>query len=119
MRMLPTGASDVRGVEGGGSIRRRLDPEVPVLATSTEGSPAVFIVGVVAICVFLFLLALLAPRVSRGPQRAVDRGFGGGARAASHAPGPLGRWLPKPFRSSQRAADKSAAAGRKAHRKVS
>jgi hypothetical protein len=76
------------------------------------------IVAVVVICVFLFLLALLAPRLSRGPQRAVDRGFGGGARAAGHAPGPLGRWLPKPFRSSQRAADKSAAAGRKAHNKV-
>lgn len=77
------------------------------------------IVGVVAICVLLFLLALLAPRLSRKPQRGIDRGFSGGARAASHAPGPLGRWLPKPFRSSQRAADKSAAAGRKAHHKVS
>lgn len=77
------------------------------------------IVGVVAICVLLFLLALLAPRLSRKPQRGIDRGFSGGARAASHAPGPLGRWLPKPFRGSQRAADKSAAAGRKAHHKVS
>jgi hypothetical protein len=79
----------------------------------------VFILGVVAICVVLFLLALLVPRLSRRPQRAVDRGFGAGARAASHAPGPLGRWLPKPFRTSQRAADKSAAAGRKAHQKAS
>ncbi len=78
-----------------------------------------FIVAVVAICVVLFVLALLAPRLSRKPQRAVDRGFGGGARAASRAPGPLGRWLQKPFRSSQRAADRSASAGRKAHRKVS
>lgn len=77
------------------------------------------IVAVVAICVLLFLLALLAPRLSRGPQRAVDRGFGGAAQAAGHAPGPLGRWLPKPFRSSRRAADKSAATGRKAHHKVS
>jgi hypothetical protein len=76
------------------------------------------IAGVVAICVVLFLLALMAPRLSRKPQRAVDRGFGGGARTASHAPGPFGRWLPKPFRSSQRAADKSAAAGRRAHNKV-
>ena len=76
------------------------------------------IVGVVVICVILFLLALLAPRLSRKPQAAVDRSFGAGARAASHAPGPLGRWLPKPFRSSRRAADKSAAAGRKAHHKV-
>jgi len=78
-----------------------------------------FIVGVVAICVLLFLLALLAPRLSRGPQRVVDRGFGGAAQSAGHAPGPLGRWLPKPFRSSQRAADKSAATGRKAHHQVS
>ena len=77
------------------------------------------IVAVVVICVVLFVLALLAPRLSRKPQSAVDRGFGVGARAFSHAPGPLGRWLPKPFRSSQRAADKSAAAGRKAHHKVS
>jgi hypothetical protein len=77
------------------------------------------IVGVVAICVVLFVLAFLVPRLSRKPQHAVDRGFAGGARAASHAPGPLGRWLPKPFRSSQRAAVKSAAAGRKAHHKVS
>jgi hypothetical protein len=78
----------------------------------------VLIVGVVAICVILFVLALLAPKLSRKPQAAADRGFGAGARAASHAPGPLGRWLPKPFRSSQRAADKSASAGRKAHHKV-
>ncbi len=77
------------------------------------------IVGVVAICVLLFLLALLLPRLSRGPQRAVDQGFGGAARAAGHSPGPLGRWLPKPFQSSRRAADKSAAAGRKVHHKVS
>lgn len=78
-----------------------------------------FIVGVIAICVVLFVLALLAPRLSRKPQRAVDRGFGAGARAASHAPGSLGRWLSKPFRTSQRAADRSAAAGRKAHEKAS
>jgi len=77
-----------------------------------------FIVGIVAICIMLFLLALLAPKLSRRPQRAVNRGFGAGARASSHAPGPLGRWLPKPFRMSQRAADKSAAAGRKAHQKA-
>jgi hypothetical protein len=78
----------------------------------------VFIIGVVAICVMLFALALVAPRLSRKPQGAVDRGFGAGARAAGHAPGPLGRWLQKPFRSSRRAADKSASLGRKAHRKV-
>lgn len=76
------------------------------------------IAGIVAICVVLFLLALLLPRLSRKPQRAVDESLGASARAASKAPGALGRWLPKPFRSSQRAADKSAAAGRKAHSKI-
>jgi hypothetical protein len=78
----------------------------------------VTIFAIAAICVVLFLLALVAPRLSRKPQSAVDRGFGAGARAASKAPGPLGRWLPKPVRASQRAADKSAAAGRKVHHKV-
>lgn len=83
------------------------------------GRPLFMIIaGVVAICVVLFLLAVLAPRLSRGPQHAVDKGFGGSARFASRAPGPLGRWLPKPFRTSRRAADKSAAAGRKTHRKI-
>lgn len=75
--------------------------------------------GIVAICIVLFLLALLVPRLSRKPQRAVDRSLGLGAQAAGHAPGPLGRWLAKPFTASRRAADKSAAAGRKAHQKVS
>jgi Family of unknown function (DUF6411) len=78
----------------------------------------VLIAGVVVICVVLFLLALVLPRLSRKPQRAVDKSFGASARTAAHAPGPLGRWLPKPFRASQRAADKSAAAGRRAHSKV-
>lgn len=77
-----------------------------------------FIAGVVIICVVLFVLALLFPRLSRRPQRGVNRTFGVGAQAVSHAPGPLGRWLPKPFRTSQRAANKSAAAGRKAHQKA-
>ncbi|MGH3007839.1 MAG: DUF6411 family protein [Gaiellaceae bacterium] len=58
------------------------------------------------------------PRLSRKPQTAVDRSFGGAARAVGKAPGALGRWLAKPFRSGQRAADKSAAAGRKAHSKI-
>jgi uncharacterized protein DUF6411 len=79
----------------------------------------VLIIGVVAICIILFVLALLAPKLSRKPQAAVDRGFSAGVRASSRAPGPLGRWLPKPFRSSQRAANKSASAGRRAHHKIS
>lgn len=77
-----------------------------------------FILGVVALCVILFVLALLAPRLSRKPQTAAERPFGKGAQAASHAPGILGRWLPKPFRTSIRAMDRSAAAGRRTNRKL-
>ena len=73
---------------------------------------------VVAVCVVLFVLALLAPRLSRKPQGTVDRSLGVAARASSHAPGPLGRRL-APFRSSQRAADRSASAGRKIRKKIS
>lgn len=72
-----------------------------------------FILGIVAVCVVLFLLALLAPRLSRRPQNAVDSGLGAAARAGSKAPGPLGRFLSRSFATSRRAADKSAAAGRR------
>jgi Family of unknown function (DUF6411) len=68
---------------------------------------------IVVICILLLVLGFLAPRLSTKPQRGVDRVFGTGGRAAGHAPGPLGRWLRKPFSSSQRAADKSASAGRR------
>jgi hypothetical protein len=76
------------------------------------------IAAVIALCILLAILAFLAPRLSRGPQRAADKTFGAGARGASHAPGKLGRWLAKPFTKSQRAADKSAAAGRKGRAKL-
>ena len=77
-----------------------------------------FIVGVIVICVVLFVLALLWPRLARKPHAATNRVLGGGAAAASHAPGFLGRWLPKPFRTSQKATTKSTGAGAKAHRKI-
>jgi uncharacterized protein DUF6411 len=70
------------------------------------------------ICIVLLILAFLAPRLSRGPQRGVDKAFGTGARGASHAPGRLGRWLSKPFTTSERAADKSASAGRRGRSKT-
>jgi Family of unknown function (DUF6411) len=73
---------------------------------------------IVGICVLLLVLGFLAPRLSRHPQRGVDKALGGGARAGSKAPGPLGRLLPKPFRSSRKAADKSAATGRRARREI-
>jgi len=77
-----------------------------------------FIAGVIAICVVLLILAFLAPRLSSHPQRGVDATFGAGARGAGKAPGKLGRWLSKPFRSSRKAADKSAGAGRRGRAKM-
>ena len=74
--------------------------------------------AVIAVCVVLLVLAFLLPRLSRHPQRGVNRVFGGGARAGSKAPGPLGKLLSKPFRKSNQAADKSASAGRRARDKL-
>lgn len=71
------------------------------------------IAGIVVVCVVLFLLALLLPRLSRGPQRGVGKSLGAGARAGRKAPGPLGWILSKPFSSSRKATDKSAGTGRK------
>lgn len=74
--------------------------------------------AVIAVCVVLFVLAVLAPRLSRGPQRASQSAFGAGGRGASKAPGPLGRWLSKPFHKSSRAAGRSAGAGREVRDKL-
>jgi Family of unknown function (DUF6411) len=74
--------------------------------------------AIVAVCVLLLILGFLVPRLSRRPQRGVDRALGAGRRGASHAPGPLGRLLPKPLRTSQKAADRSAAAGRRVRAKA-
>ena len=76
------------------------------------------IAGVIAICIILLVLAFLAPRLSSKPQSGVNRVFSTGGHAAGKAPGPLGRWLRKPFSSSQKATNKSAAAGRKGRSKM-
>jgi hypothetical protein len=73
---------------------------------------------IIGVCLLLLVLGFLVPRLSRGPQRGVDRTLGAGQRAGARAPGPLGRLLAKPFRSSQRAADRSAATGRRARREL-
>lgn len=72
------------------------------------------IVGIVALCVVLALLAFLVPRLSHHPQRGAQRTLGAGARAGGKAPGFLGRVLSKPFRSSSKAAGRSGSAGRRA-----
>jgi hypothetical protein len=73
---------------------------------------------IVAVCVVLLVLAFLVPRLSRGPQRGVDRTLCGGQRAGGSAPGPIGRLLQKPFSSSRKATNKSASSGRKGRRKM-
>lgn len=73
---------------------------------------------VVAICIVLLVLAFLAPRLSRHPERATHKAFGGGGRIANLAPGQLGHWLAKPFHSSSKAAGRSADAGRKGRGKL-
>ena len=72
------------------------------------------IAGVIAVCILLAILGFLLPRLSDHARRGVDKGFSTGARAGSKAPGPIGRLLSKSFGTSQRAADKSHTAGKKA-----
>ena len=69
-------------------------------------------------CVVLLVLGFLVPRLSRYPQRGVDRTLGAGQRAGGAAPGPLGRLFQKAFGTSRRATNKSAAAGRRGRGKL-
>ena len=76
------------------------------------------IVGIIAVCVVLLVLAFLVPRLSQGPQRGVDKTLGVGQRAGGAAPGFLGRLLQKPFSSSRKATNKSGNAGRRGRGKL-
>ena len=73
---------------------------------------------VVAVCIVLLILAFLAPRLSRYPERGVEKTYGAGGRAAGKAPGRLGRWLRKPFDSANKWSGKSASAGRRGRSKL-
>jgi hypothetical protein len=73
---------------------------------------------VVAFCIVLLILAFLFPRLSRGPERGGEKVAGAPTKVTSKAPGKLGHWLSKPFRTSQRAIDKSAGTGRKGRSKM-
>jgi hypothetical protein len=77
------------------------------------------IAAIAVVCVVLLVLAFLAPRLSRHPQRGVNKTLGVGERAGGLLPGSLGRWARKPFSSSRRAANKSASAGRQGRGKLS
>lgn len=72
---------------------------------------------VAAICILLLILGFLAPRLSSKPQHGVNRVFSAGGNTAGKTPG-VGRWLRKPFDSSNKAANKSASAGRKGRSKM-
>ena len=73
---------------------------------------------IIVVCIVLAILAFLLPRLSRHPQRGVDKTLGTGQRAGGSAPGPLGRLLQKPFSSSRKATNKSASKGRRARDKL-
>ena len=73
---------------------------------------------VVAFCVLILILAFIAPRLSRHPERGGQKVLGFGSRGAGKAPGPLGRWLRKPFTTSQKAVAKSGSAGRRGRSKM-
>ena len=74
--------------------------------------------AIIAFCILLFLVAILAPRISRHMERGGAKPLSMGQRGASKAPGPLGRWLQKPFGSSRKAVHKSGAAGRRTRSKL-
>ena len=74
--------------------------------------------AVIALCVLLFLAAIIAPRLSRHPERASHKVLGMGGRGAGKAPGKLGTWLAKPFHKGSKAAGKSADKGRDVREKL-
>jgi hypothetical protein len=76
------------------------------------------IAGIIAFCVLVFVIAILAPRISHHVERGGDAPLRGGQRAAGEAPGPLGRWFQNPFGSSRKAVHKSGSAGRKTRFKL-
>ncbi|MGR8009187.1 DUF6411 family protein [Streptomyces hypolithicus] len=76
------------------------------------------VVGIVAVCAVLLVLAFLVPRLSRHPERGTQKSLGAGSRAAGKAPGPLGRLFSKPFRSSSKAVSRSGSAGRRGRGKM-
>jgi len=76
------------------------------------------IVVIAGVCVILLILAFLLPRLSRHPQRGVDKTLGAGQQAGSKAPSKLGTWLQKPFKASRKATNKSASTGRRGRGKL-
>jgi hypothetical protein len=76
------------------------------------------IAAVAIFCVLLLIAAFLFPRLSQRPERGGRRVAGAPTKATSQAPGKLGRWLSKPFRTSQKAISKGGSAGRRGRGKM-
>ena len=76
------------------------------------------IAAVAGFCVLILILAFLAPRLSRHPQRGGQKVIGTGGRVAGKAPGKVGRFARKPFDSSNKAVSKSGQTGRKGRSKM-
>jgi hypothetical protein len=74
--------------------------------------------AIIVFCVLVFIVAFLAPRLSRHFQRAGEKPLELGQRAGGKAPGKLGKWLRKPFSAGEKAIQKSGSEGRKARMKV-
>jgi hypothetical protein len=79
---------------------------------------AMLIAAIILVCVLVFLVAVLWPRLSRSVERGASEPLGLGGRAAGKAPGRLGRWLRKPFGKGQKAVHKSGSSGREVHEKL-
>ena len=63
--------------------------------------------AVIGFCVLILILAFLAPRLSRHPERGGQKVLGTGGRGAGKAPASSARGSRKPFDSSQKAVSKS------------
>ena len=68
--------------------------------------------AVIGFCILLFVVALLAPRISQYLQRGGQEPMHAGQRAGAKAPGRLGRLFQKPFSKSSSAIGKSGSKGR-------
>ena len=73
----------------------------------------ILIACVLVACVLLVVLGFVAPRLSRRPQRAVDRGLDKANENAQEAPAPLDKAMDASTRVSREAADAATEGGRK------
>jgi hypothetical protein len=78
----------------------------------------VTIVAAVVLCIVMLIISFVAPTLSRHPQRGMNKVIGYPRFLVGKLPGPLGRWAAKPFDSTQKYANRSAAKGRSGRSKM-